>query len=380
MTGLKEKRANKADLRAAARFPYWKLPFLLLLPLGALWARVCSPHPELIERLYSGGVYPGIKNGLSAVASLVSFSIAEWILYALILWAIVTVFGSLLAWALRRIGGRRVFSALLSLGMVVGAVWNLFYFTWGFNYFRVPLKERMGLTVCARPVEALETLTYALARQAAQLRETLPEDASGLFTLDGELQAVLDALPEAYAALALQQPVFAGRTTRAKRVLWSEGLSWMGIRGVYVGITGEPNINVRQSALLIPQSAAHEMAHQLGIASENEAEFSAYLACQHSPDARVRYSGVVNALIQCRNALRKIDPDAASAVRDTYSDGMVRDFTAYDAYWDAFDGPIEEAVTNVNDAYLKHNAQESGVKSYGESVDLLLAYYNQTKN
>ena len=35
----------------------------------------------------------------------------------------------------------------------------------------------------------------------------------------------------------------------------------------------------------------------------------------------------------------------------------------------------ETIMNQVNDTYLKANGQESGVKSYGEMVDLLLAEY-----
>ena len=54
---------------------------------------------------------------------------------------------------------------------------------------------------------------------------------------------------------------------------------------------------------------------------------------------------------------------------------MVRDLANYNAYWDAFEGPVEEAATTLNDNYLKFNQQESGVKSYGMMVDLILAYF-----
>ena len=37
---------------------------------------------------------------------------------------------------------------------------------------------------------------------------------------------------------------------------------------------------------------------------------------------------------------------------------------------------IKKAATAVNDGYLKTMAQPSGVKSYGEVVDLILADYD----
>ena len=48
-------------------------------------------------------------------------------------------------------------------------------------------------------------------------------------------------------------------------------------------------------------------------------------------------------------------------------------------YWQRFEGPIAEVSTAVNNVYLKANSQASGVKSYGEMVDLLLAQYRKDK-
>ena len=388
MTDMKKKRTTSKRRHAGGapgRETTWrsirrKLPLLLLIPLGLLWPRICMANPAWIERVYSTGVYPAIRDALSSITSLIPISVAELLLYALALWALAAVIGGLIAWASGRVGGKRVLTTLISIGVAIGVILNLFYFTWGFNYFRAPLKARMGLTVCPRPVEELESLAFGLAAQAAALRPALPENEDGVFTLGGALPTVLADLPAAYRALAEEQPVFSGRTTRAKRVLYSEGLSWAGISGIFIGLTGEPNINAAQPDLLLPQAAAHEMAHQLGIASENEAEFAANLACFHSTDARVRYSGLMNALMNCTNALYAADPARYEALTGVYSQGMLRDLRNDRAYWAQYDGPIEAAVTQTNDRYLKHNAQESGIKSYGESVDLLLAYYDLTKN
>jgi hypothetical protein len=162
--------------------------------------------------------------------------------------------------------------------------------------------------------------------------------------------------------------------TRAKQIFWSEGLSWQGISGIYIGLTAEPNVNSDQPPLLLYQAAAHEMAHQTGIASENEAELAGYLATQRSSDPAIRYSGLAYALVVAGNALFDADSARYLAVTDTYGDAIWRDFSAYNAYWKPYSGEIRENADRRNDAYLKHNSQPSGIKSYGEAVDLLLAY------
>jgi len=116
------------------------------------------------------------------------------------------------------------------------------------------------------------------------------------------------------------------------------------------------------------------MSHQTGIASEDEAEFTAYLACLYSSDPNVRYSGLVYALIVAGNALFEADSERYLAATSTYGDAIWRDFSAYNDYWDSFDGEVKQSADRRNDAYLKHNSQPAGILSYGESVDLLLAF------
>ena len=350
------------------------LPWMLLLPLGALLPSLCAGKKAVFES-YALNVYPQIKDAISSLTSWLPFSLAEVILYALVIGVPLRILTRFVMLLMKKTDPVRFVRMLVRLVILAGAVWNLFYVTWGFNYFRAPLQDRLAVTVAPRPKEELYDLTVELARMASQEREGLSEDENGVFRYEtGGYREKFSALPAAYAVLSELEPCFSGKGTNAKPVAWSEGLSWAGISGIYIGLTAEPNVNVDQMPLLIPAAAAHEMAHQLGIASENEAEFTGILACICSSDPEIRYSGLADALILSGNALYRADPDLYTEARAYYSDAVIRDFRAHNAYWDAFEGPTEETVTQMNDSYLKHNAQESGVRSYGESVDLLLAY------
>lgn len=366
---------NQKTLSPAWKRQIVKAPFLLLIPLGFAIPEFAARNRDWVENVYARSVYPVIKDAISACTRLVPFSLAELLIYALIL-LIPTL---LIVCAVRSFRSKtpvRLISLVITLGIIAGVVLNLFYATWGLLYFREPLSSRMGLTVQVRSVDELERLTVRLAAEANRLRDEVTEDEKGVFAYpSGSASVEFAKLVPAYAALSGREPVFSGGVTRAKTVLWSSGLSWMGIAGIYIGLTAEPNVNVDQPPLLVLHAAAHEMAHQLGIASENEAEFAAFLACRSSEDASVQYSATMLALIVCGNALNGADSARYQALARTYSEAVWRDLADYSAYWKAFEGPVQETATSVNDQYLKHNAQESGVKSYGEVVDLLLAYY-----
>ncbi|NIR77793.1 MAG: DUF3810 domain-containing protein, partial [Gemmatimonadetes bacterium] len=68
-------------------------------------------------------------------------------------------------------------------------------------------------------------------------------------------------------------------------------IDFLDIAGVYIPFTGEANVSGAQPDLSFPAVAAHEQAHQRGIARENEATFAGVLAAIHADDPLVRYSG-----------------------------------------------------------------------------------------
>ncbi len=371
MAKLEKTKNNNAGFPAIlARF----ITAAMLIFLGLSWPRLLAGKSAWIERVYSEGIYQPIRRAISAVTSLVPFSIAEFLLYSLVVGVAALIIIRFMQLILRKIRFSRLLGSVASILLVAGIVLNLFYLTWGFNYFREPLAQRMELSVSARSVEELEAFVLETAAEACALRETLPEDGNDVFLPKESKGELFLKLSDAFAMLHDELPVIPSDPTRAKQIFWSTGLSWQGISGIYIGLTAEPNVNADQPPLLLYQAAAHEMAHQTGIASENEAELVGYLTCMHSSDPVIRYSGLVYALIVAGNALFDADSARYLAATDTYGDAIWRDFSAYNAYWKSFSGEIRENADRRNDAYLKHNSQPSGIKSYGEAVDLLLAY------
>ena len=345
-----------------------------LLLLGLSWPRLFAGKSAWVEQVYSEGIYQHIRRAISAITRLVPFSIAEFLLYALVIGIPLLLLIRIIQLIQKKIAFSRLIGSVVSILLAGGIILNLFYMTWGFNYFRDPLAERLGLSVTTRSIDELEAFVRKTAEEARALRETLHEDEDGVFAPEKSKGELFQTLTSAYTSLHDEIAVFPSDPTRAKQILWSTGLSWQGISGIYIGLTAEPNVNADQPPLLLYQAAAHEMAHQTGIASENEAELTGYLACVNLDDPNIRYSGLAYALIVAGNALYSADSARYLAVTETYGDAIWRDFTAYNAYWKAFSGEVRESADKRNDAYLKHNAQQSGIKSYGEAVDLLLAY------
>jgi hypothetical protein len=361
--------------RAQYNIRPWPGPVLLAaLPAAVLLQWAASRAPDVVERVYAGAVYPALARALGAVTGRVPFSIGE------ILAGLAAV--AALAWivrGVRRIGaarGRRLRAAASAAGRaasVAGAVYLAFLVLWGLNYHRPPLAVITGLgqPTASVSIGELEGLCDELVAETNRARALVEEDARGVGRVRGGVEGTLHRAMAAVRAAAPSYPVLRGPFGTPKRVLLSTGMSYLGISGIYLPFTAEANVNVIVPASQLPFTACHELAHQGGIAPEDEANFLAYAACLRHPDADFRYSGAFNAALYALGALAQVDARRARE-RAQWSEAVRRDIEELRAWNERYQGPAEEAARAVNDAYLKTQGVGEGVRSYGRMVDLLI--------
>lgn len=304
---------------------------------------------------------------LTGITAPFPFALWEIILLLMVLWLIYTF-------------ARAVSKGQLLLCWLAGVVETvcvfvfLFVGLWGLNHWGPDLSDRLGLQVAKYSVEQLEDATRYMAQQASHWSEQVERDAEGDLAID--FPEMAKTAGRCYEQLA--EPFFSGSTAQVKRLLVGEAFSYMGITGISVPFTGEACVNPYTYEASIPFTMCHEIAHRMTVAAENEANFAAFLACTASDDPAFQYSGWYSGYIYCYNALYKADRDAAKAIRAQLSPAFAHDLSAANTHYDKYEGQVQEAAQKVNDTYLKTFNEASGVRSYGEAVDLLLAWY-QTK-
>ena len=160
-----------------------------------------------------------------------------------------------------------------------------------------------------------------------------------------------------------------------KAISCSTALSAMDFTGFYFPFTGEANLNVDCPASFLPSTIVHEMAHQRGIASEQECNFIAIAASTTAQSPAYRYSGWLMGFTYLSNALYRADQEAWKQVRVLLPDTVVADLRDNSAYWAEFEGPVNDAAQKVYDSFLKSSGESRGTQSYGTVVDMLMAYY-----
>ena len=117
------------------------------------------------------------------------------------------------------------------------------------------------------------------------------------------------------------------------------------------------------------------MAHQRGIARENEANFLAYLVCISSDDPYMQYAGYLNMYEYLASPLYSASPSLYGKAVGRLDVRVRYDLECYSDFFDRYRDNIAADVSDaVNDTYLVLQGTE-GSRSYGMVVDLAVAYH-----
>lgn len=372
MSVSEDKAADKKTTKVAVDWDklFKSLIPLILVPLIFIISKSIENSAVGYERFFASGINKWTIELMSLVTGFFKYSIAEFVFYGHVLAA--PIVAILLIIKLFK-GG--LLKSILRILQYLSVLYVAFMLLWGFNYNRISISEIMGFEVTSYSTEELAELTESLIASANTLRIHQLEDSEGVMVSAGTYKEIFARAHEGYDALGKSVKALSGPYGRPKPVFASELMLYTGITGVYFPYTAEANVNVAVPDLLLPATTLHEMAHQRGIAPEDEANFVAYLTALKHPDKDFNYSGTVLALIHTMNALYAQDPELAMTLRKTYSEGLDRDMAYYSRFWKAYEGQTNEIADQVNDTYLKASGETEGVKSYGRMVDLLLGYY-----
>lgn len=351
---------------------------LAWLVVGLLLPTLFSPVPRFLEDVYTPFVFRPIATMLSILGGLAPFSLAQLVVGLALSGAVVLLAHQ--ARRLRQEGRRAILPVFRTWATILAiTVWS-FHLVWGLHYARLPFRERTGLPAVEATPERLARLTRMLARETNHAHR-MARDLGEITVAPDSTAELLVERERLLEALALGYPKVLPDTGdwSTSPPKFPEPAGWLltrlGISGIYFPFTGEAAVNGRMPTIAVPFVAAHEMAHQKGIAREDEANALAYLACRSAGLWVTRYSGALAAYRRAWGALARADADSARALAPArvLSPGPEADRRAIQDFWQRHEGTLSQAAERTNDTYLKANAQRAGIESYGRMIDILLA-------
>lgn len=268
----------------------------------------------------------------------------------------------------------QLYRLVLTLAMAGAIFWAGLNVMWTPCYYAPGFAEQSGVDDGPLELEELETVTRWFAALASEYAGEVPRDENGACTTDRD--SVLDRAAGVFEGAAELYPFLDGEALRPKPIHFSRIMSYLDFTGFFFPMTGEANLNMDSPVFLLPSTSQHEIAHQRGVAMEQECNFVAVLSCLESEYADFRYAGAALAYIYLGNALAGADYEAYTEIYYSLSNTVRADFKAQSAYWDEFrDSAAQKASNTVYDSFLKSNGQELGMQSYGACVNLLVHYY-----
>ncbi len=306
------------------------------------------------------------------ISGIVPFSIAEMMILLIpLIFILATVFISKYlskTW-------KMTWMTVISLVGVLTLMFSVFVLNFATGYKGSPLSEKLNIKEEKVDLDELKSSTQYVVDQTSMLKNEMAYGTDGFSQMPYSFSEMNDKLITAYDKFSEKNNFISNYDSNLKPVMVSELMSYTHITGVYSFFTGEANINVAFPDVNIPFTAAHELAHQRGIAREDEANMIAFLVCMESDDPYIQYSAYFNMYQYLGSALVSTDSDAYKEIYKTLSPEMIGELRAYSKFFDKYrDSTASKVSSVVNDTYLKVQGTE-GEQSYGMVVDITVAYF-----
>lgn len=343
---------------------------ILILFFIFLLLKLASAQPAWVEKWYTYGIYPPLSKAARWLTGWLPFSLGD------LLYAAASIGSILFVWRTiktARKAATKTFWLHLGYKIVTAflIVYILFNALWGLNYNRQGIAHQLDLQVQPYRLPDVLQLTQALQTRLnyfAALTDTIKRKELNENTKLFQKSILV------YGEAEKKFPFLHYAAPSIKPSLYSHIGHYFGFTGYYNPFSGEAQIKMGIPVFLKPFVVTHEMAHQLGYAKENEANFVAFLAARQADDVETLYSVYYHLYAYAARQLYSRDSVAAMGFTKRLHPQVARDNEELKAYFKSTENNIEPLVTRLYDQYLKWNNQKNGMQTYNEVVALLIAY------
>ena len=269
---------------------------------------------------------------------------------------------------------------IIQFTAVLSVIYFCFYLFWGLNYYRENLAKTLKYEQQGYTTEQLQKVTEHIIKKLNYYQHKITESDTLKVENPYKQKEMYIMAATGYDNLSKDFPQLKYQFKSVKSSLMSLLQTYNGTSGYLNPLTGEAQVNDRIPKTSYPTTTCHEIAHQIGFAAENEANFVGFLAANYTNDLYFKYASYRMAFGYCISEMRKRDRNISKELWKTVNKGIAKDFNASYQFWQVYKNPFEPIVKMGYNAYLKANKQSKGVQSYNYVVDLLISYFQTSKN
>ncbi|WP_299123890.1 DUF3810 domain-containing protein [uncultured Winogradskyella sp.] len=345
-----------------------KLGLVIFLGVQIIAIAILKNYPEFVEQFYSNGIYVFLSKLMRYVFGWLPFSVGD------VFYTLASIY--LIRWFF--INRKRVvkdtLNWLLDIGATLSVVYFAFHILWAFNYYRQPLYKSLNIEA-EYSTEQLLSFTEKLIAKSNIIHNKLAQNDTVKVEFPFTKSEIFDKVKNGYEILSVEYPHLDYQPKSIKKSIYSIPLTYMGFSGYLNPFTNEAQVDALIPTYKFPTTSCHEVAHQLGYAAENEANFIGSLAAIHNEDIYFKYSGYTFALRHSLAELYKRDSEAYYKILETVNKGIIKNYLEVQDFWMAYRNPLEPVFKKTFDNFLKANNQSNGMKSYNYVVALYVNYY-----
>ncbi|MBC7885608.1 MAG: DUF3810 domain-containing protein [Saprospiraceae bacterium] len=319
-----------------------------------------------IYAVYSIGIFPIVRFGYDYTFGLLPIA-TIYIFAAIVIFYMVRLMKSTLNSYKKR--GLKTLPGHLAQRMLngIGAIFFLFYFLWGFNYYQPNIEEELGFQEIKTDSSIIINEFIWATTILEKSRHVVSENSTDLIPeldwkeLENEIRTSQKQVLKSW-----------GHSTPGRvrvRKLLPEGLLLrFSTAGIYVPFVNEGHVDPGMNRIQWPFTMAHEMAHGYGYTDEGVCNFIGFLTCMYADDAFIRYSGIMGYWRYLYFEIKTMHPVTAKNMYTCLSDGIKNDLIAIRYDLNKYPDLMPVIRDKVYESYLKSHGVSKGLHSYDDII------------
>lgn len=317
---------------------------------------VIKNNPDLAE-FYTTNISTNYIQFISQITSNIPFSLYEWIFIILVISCIYYIVSIIVKLCKRKF--LKSLNRFLSFLVFVLVFLDIYIGTASISYGRdnvaIPLYEG---EVDQQLID--DTFNYFL-NDYNEISTHFERNEDGTIISPYTFSEINDLLINEFSKL--DSNYFSEFTPKAKQLTFSSIFTELHFTGVFFAPTGEASINNQLSAVELPHTMAHEIAHSKGIFREDDANLVAMYVTLTSENEYLRYSSYYHNFSSLLRIYAQTDYDKYLENYFLLNEDIRTEYGAISKFWNDHNF-FAKVGQFFNDIYLKINGNKDGIKDY----------------
>ena len=366
------------------RLGWSKFIFPILWGLLFVVSLLAPYYPNLIATSYNQGLFKYWTNGLRWLLGVIPIAIGELVYFILIIVLIINILRYFISIKSFNHFKQNIGIKLLKFIWLGIRLFVVFQLIWGLNYMQPDPTNAFNITVqtpknAQIALDQMNALTYELIQDLNETKQEITSTKPKTPNFD----QIVTHVHQDYKRVSVAYPRLKMEQQSVKKAIFPILGDYIGYLAFYQPITGEAIVRADLPPLTQPYTIAHEMAHQLGYASETEANFIAFVVASESKDPVLKYSMLLQMFTYAQDAQLLLLAGTKgfdawkmqiATNKALLSPAVIKDRAEIKAFFAARADKQIQASNQLYDQFLKWNQQAAGLDSYADVLKWVRAY------